>query len=82
MCAHKIYPVLFALVTKELSYYTTCMGKRDQTKLVKAYNNYRASKKKRNVLDIFRANMAEIIFRTTKLEGEPITRKMVSALFK
>lgn len=58
------------------------MGKRDQARLVKAYTKYRTEKKKRNVLDVFRANMAEIIFRTTKLEGEPITRKNVSALFK
>lgn len=58
------------------------MGKRDRTKLVKAYKNYRTAKKKRNVLDVFRANMAEIIFRTTKLEGESVTRRMVSTLFK
>jgi hypothetical protein len=58
------------------------MGKRDRTKLVKAYKNYRTAKKKRNVLGILRAFMPEIIFRTTKLEGERITRKMVSTLFK
>ncbi len=58
------------------------MGKRDRTKLVKAYKNYRTAKKKHNVLDVFRTFMPEIIFRTTKLEGESITRKMVSALFK
>ena len=58
------------------------MGKREQIKLVKAYKNYRTSKRKKSVLDVFRDNMAEIIFRTTKLEGEPVTRKMVAALFK
>lgn len=58
------------------------MGKGDQAKLVKAYKNYRTAKKKRNVLDIFRAFMPEIVFRTTRLEGESITRKAVSALFK
>jgi len=57
------------------------MGKREQTKLVKAYTMYR-TKKKRDVLGVFRAFMPEIIFRTTKLEGEPVTRKMVSSLFK
>jgi hypothetical protein len=57
------------------------MGKRDQKKLVNAYKKYRTNKK-RNVLGIFRALMPEIIFRTTKLEGEPVTRKMVSLLFK
>jgi hypothetical protein len=58
------------------------MGKGEKTKLVKAYTQYRTAKKKRNVLDVFRAFMPEIIFRTTKLEGESVTRKMVSALFK
>ncbi len=58
------------------------MRKKNHAKLVQAYRTYRRAKRRRNVLDIFRANMAEIIFRTTKLEGEPITRKMVSALFK
>lgn len=57
------------------------MSKKDQTKLVKLYTKYRTEKKK-NVLAILRTNMAEFIFRTTKLEGEPITRKMVSALFR
>ncbi len=58
------------------------MGKQEQTKLIKAYTKYRTTKKKRNVLEFFRENMAEIIFRTTKLEGETVTRKMISALFR
>ncbi len=58
------------------------MGKRDKTKLVKAYTKYRTAKKKRNVLEVFRSFMPEIIFRTTKLEGESVTRKMISSLFK
>lgn len=58
------------------------MGKNTEKKLKKAYTKYRTTKKKQNVLEFFRANMAEIIFRTTKLEGEPVTRKMISALFK
>lgn len=57
------------------------MGKKEQATLVKAYSMYRTGKKK-NVLDIFRAFMPEIIFRTTKLEGESVTRKMVTTLFK
>ncbi len=57
------------------------MGKREQTTLTKAYKKYRTRKKK-DVLGMFRAHMPEIIFRTTKLEGERITRKMVSALFR
>ena len=57
------------------------MGKREQTTLIKAYNRYRTSKNN-DVLGKFRALMPEIIFRTTKLEGEPVTRKMISSLFK
>ena len=58
------------------------MSKRNKTKLVNTYKKYRTAKKKHNVLGFFRVFMPEIIFRTTKLEGEPITRKMVSALFR
>ncbi|MDO8452052.1 MAG: hypothetical protein Q7S76_04260 [bacterium] len=57
------------------------MGNRKQTTLTRAYKKYRTGKKK-NVLGMFHARMPEIIFRTTKLEGERITRKMVSALFR
>jgi hypothetical protein len=57
------------------------MGKREQTKLITAYKKYRTIKKK-DVLGTFRIFMPEIIFRTTKLEGEPVTRKMISSLFK
>lgn len=57
------------------------MSKKDQTKLVKAYKKYRTRKRK-NVLGVLRDKMAEIIFRTTKLEGKPITRKMVSTRFR
>ena len=55
---------------------------KNRVKLIKAYKKYSASRKKKNVLDIFRAFMPEIIFRTTKLEGESITRKMVPSLFR
>ena len=58
------------------------MSRRNQSRLVKTYLKYRTAKKRRNVLEVFRDNMAEIIFRTTKLEGESVTRKMVSVLFK
>lgn len=56
------------------------MNKRN--KLVKAYSQYRTRKNKSSVLEFFRAFMPEIIFRTTKLEGEPVTRRMVSKLSK
>lgn len=65
-----------------VEYYTTPMGKKEKAKLVKAYTKYHTAKNKRNVLEIFRDFMPEIIFRTTKLEGESVTRKMISALFK
>jgi hypothetical protein len=58
------------------------MGKREKAKLVTSYKKYRTAKNKKGVLDFFRVFMPEIIFRTTKLEGEPITRKKVSAFFK
>lgn len=57
------------------------MSKTNKNKLVKAYSKYRTRKKnKLSVLGFFRAFMPEIIFRTTKLEGEPVTRRMVSRL--
>lgn len=62
--------------------YTIRMGKRDKAKLARVYQKYRIGKKKRNMLDFFSAFMPEIIFRTTRLEGERITRKKVSTLFK
>lgn len=58
------------------------MGKREQKRLVNSYRKYRTTKKKKSVLDFFSAFMPEIIFRTTRLEGEKVTRKKVSALFK
>lgn len=58
------------------------MGKREKAKLISSYKKYRTTKNKKNVLDFFRDFMPEIIFRTTKLEGESITRKKVSTLFK
>ncbi|OGD53142.1 hypothetical protein A3J78_01040 [Candidatus Beckwithbacteria bacterium RBG_13_35_6] len=59
------------------------MSKTNKNKLVKAYSKYRTLKKnKLSVLGFFRDFIPEIIFRTTKLEGEPVTRKMVSRLSK
>ena len=57
------------------------MVRRNQRKLVTAYKKYSAGKN-HNVLGFFRVFMPEIIFRTTRLENEPITRKKVSTLFK
>jgi len=59
------------------------MGKKNITMLQKAYVKYKKRKtSKKNLLDIFSAFMPEIIFRTTRLEGESVSRKMVNALFK
>ena len=59
------------------------MSKRNHKGLIRAYSKYRTVKRNKfSVLGFFRAIMPEIIFRTTKLEGEPVTRKMVSNLFK
>lgn len=53
-----------------------------QTKLQKSYKKfYLSGKSKRNLLDFLKFSMPEIVFRTTKLEGERATRRMVSSLF-
>ena len=69
------------LAIRIVLFYTRIMSKREKTKLVKEYKKYRTVKK-RNVLLFLRAFMPEIIFRTTKLEGESVTRKMISSLFR
>ncbi|MCL4338454.1 hypothetical protein M1271_02095 [Patescibacteria group bacterium] len=58
------------------------MSKKNENKLLQAYSKYRTAKKGKPVLGFFRALIPEIIFRTTKLEGEPVTRKMVSSVLK
>ncbi|MEK7504213.1 MAG: hypothetical protein AAB550_01800 [Patescibacteria group bacterium] len=51
-------------------------------KLKTNYLKYqKRSKKSQSVVDFLRSFMPEIIFRTFKLEGEPVTRKMVKTLF-
>lgn len=47
-----------------------------------SYKKYKKIvKTKKTVLDFFRAFMPEMVFRTTKLEGEPVTRRMVKSIF-
>jgi hypothetical protein len=58
------------------------MSKRNQNNLVKSFLKYRTNKKKKDVLGFFRTLIPEIIYRTTKLEGEPVTRRMISSLTK
>ncbi|MBI4064840.1 hypothetical protein HY409_00515 [Candidatus Gottesmanbacteria bacterium] len=59
------------------------MTARNQTKLIQSYKKYRSRRtKKTTVLAYLRSFMPEIIFRTTKLEGESVTRKLVRSLFQ
>ena len=59
------------------------MNKQDRTKLIESYTQYRKMKVgKVNILQFLRSFMPEIIFRTTKLEGESATRRMITSLFK
>lgn len=54
-----------------------------KSRLQKAYSSYQKKKAtKKSLLSRFVSAMPEIIFRTTKLEGEPVTRRMVNSLFK
>lgn len=54
-----------------------------QSRLHRAYSSYKKKKTtKKSLLSAFRIAMPEIILRTTKLEGEPVTRKMINFLFK
>lgn len=47
-----------------------------------SYKNYRKKNKgQKGALSFLRSFMPEMIFRTTKLEGEPVTRRMVRAIF-
>jgi len=59
------------------------MSREDKARLVNSYKQYRKKKiGEIGILHFLRGFMPEIIFRTTKLEGESVTRKMVSLLFK
>ncbi|NCQ66073.1 MAG: hypothetical protein GW754_04505 [Candidatus Pacebacteria bacterium] len=54
-----------------------------KSSLQKAYSTYKKRKTtKKGLLSAFRISMPEIIIRTTRLEGESITRKMVNSIFK
>jgi len=56
---------------------------RKQSRLQKAFSSYKKKKTtKKSLLSVFWFAMPVIIFRTTKLEGEPVTKRMINALFK
>lgn len=58
------------------------MTKRE-VKLTKAYKKYtKNGQKKKKALNFLRSFMPEMIFRTTRLEGEKITRRSVNTLLK
>lgn len=59
------------------------MTSTQQKKLTQSYRKYRTKKNnKQTVLESLRVSMPEMIFRTTRLEGERVTRRMIAALFK
>ena len=63
--------------------YNVALDMKRPSRLHKAYSSYKKKKVTKNtLLGAFRSAMPEIILRTTKLEGEPITLKIVNALFK
>jgi len=49
-------------------------------KLKQNYKKYQKRANKKTALGFLHSFMPEIIFRTTKLEGEPVTRKMVKSI--
>lgn len=54
-----------------------------QSNLHKAYIKYKNKKNtKKSLLSGFLSAMPKMILRTTKLEGENVTIKMISSLFK
>ncbi len=56
---------------------------KQQQRLTKAYKKYRkANVGTKGVLAFLRSFMPEMIFRTTKLEGEKVSRRNVSSIFK
>ncbi|MBI3385633.1 hypothetical protein HY031_00960 [Candidatus Gottesmanbacteria bacterium] len=59
------------------------MSTKQQSRLNASYKKYRkANGGNKSVLGFLRAFMPEIIYRTTRLEGERVTRRMVASLFK
>lgn len=54
-----------------------------KSRLQQVYSSYIKKKRtKGSLLSGFRVAMPKIIFRTTKLEGEPVTKSMVNSLFR
>lgn len=52
-----------------------------KNELVRSFAKFRREKKSNKIFSTLRAFMPEIVYRTTKLEGEKATRRSISALF-
>jgi hypothetical protein len=46
-----------------------------------SYKKYQKDNTRKKGIEFFKLFMPEIVFRTTKLEGEPVTRKLVKSVF-
>lgn len=56
---------------------------KQQERVTRSYKKYRkANIDTKKIADFFRSFMPEMIFRTTRLEGEKISRRVVSSIFK
>lgn len=56
---------------------------RNQRKLTKAYKKYRKGNiGRKGILSFLKSFMPEMIFRTTRLEGERVSRRGVFSLFR
>ncbi|MBU0578619.1 hypothetical protein KKE34_02125 [Patescibacteria group bacterium] len=54
-----------------------------KSKLQQKYEKYRKSKSsKKTRVSFLHSFLPEMIFRTTKLEGEPVTRRAVNAILR
>lgn len=56
---------------------------KQQEKLTKAYKKYRtAGVNTKGILGFLRSFIPEMVFRTTRLEGEKVSRRNVSSIFR
>jgi len=57
------------------------MSKNQKIKLSKLYKKYAATQKRKTLVGFLTSFMPEVIFRTTRLEGEKVSRNSVKSLF-
>lgn len=54
-----------------------------KSKIQAKYDKYRKTKRSQKTGgNLLRKFMPEMLFRTSKLEGEPVTRRMINAIFE